>query len=189
MELEFYPYDFEYKVEEGKTFFYFYGRTKEGQKVAVKHHYQPFFYAAASGVDTQKFEEKVLKLSLKAGLEPARAVRIELVEKDLLGKKQEFYKVYVNYPKAVPLLAKEIQSWGISCYEKDILYVHRYLRDHHITPMKEVVATGNYIQSQWVRVPVFVADKVEQRNKGILEEWRILSIDIETYAVKQEIDS
>jgi len=189
MELHFYPYDFEYKVEEGKTFFYFYGRTKDGQKVAVKHEYQPFFYASALGLDKKKFEERVLKLSLKAGIEPAQVVRIESVEKDLLGKKQEFYKVYANYPKAVPLLAKEIQTWGISCYEKDILYAHRYLRDHNITPMKEVVATGNYIQSPWMRVPVFVADKVEQRKLEQLSDWRILAIDIETYAVKREIDS
>ena len=96
MELHFYPYDFEYKVEAGKTFFYLYGRTKEGQKVAVKHHYQPFFYVAASGLDKQKFEEKALQLSLKVGLEPAQVVGLETVEKDLLGKKQEFYKVYTN---------------------------------------------------------------------------------------------
>ncbi|MEK6939943.1 MAG: DNA-directed DNA polymerase [Nanoarchaeota archaeon] len=189
MELCFYPYDFEYKVEEGKTFFYFYGRTKDGQKVVVKHEYQPFFYAAASGLDKKKFEERALKLSLKAGIEPAQVVRVGLAEKDLLGKKQEFYQVYANYPKAVPLLAKEIQTWGITCYEKDILYVHRYLRDHNITPMKEVVATGNFMQSQWMRVPVFVADKVEQQRQETLSNWKILAIDIETYAAKREIDS
>src|SRR3989344_5571449 len=121
MELRFYPYDFEYKIEAGKTFFYFYGRTADGQKLVVKHEYQPFFYAAASAVDKKQFEEKVLGLSLKTGIEPARVIRFELVERNLLGKKQEFYKVYANYPKAVPLLAKEIQSCGVSCYEKDIL--------------------------------------------------------------------
>ena len=191
MELQFYPYDFEYKMEEGKTFFYFYGRTKDGQKVAVKHHYQPFFYVAASGVDKKKFEEKALKISLKAGLEPAQVLRIELTEKDLLGKKQEFYKVYANYPKAVPLLAKEVQSWGISCYEKDILYVHRYLRDHNIIPMKQVTVFGDFLPQQWMRVPVFIADKVEQQKAGTLPatDLRILALDLETYAVKKEIDS
>jgi len=189
MELQFYPYDFEYKIEEGKTFFYFYGRTKDGKKVAVKHHYQPFFYVAAVGLDKPKFEEKVLQLSLKAGLEPAQVVRLELVQKDLLGKKQEFYQAYANYPKAVPLLAKEIQSWGINCYERDILYVHRYLRDHNIIPMREVVAEGNFVPAPWMRVPVFVAEKVEQRKFEPWSDWRILAIDLETYAVKREIDS
>src|SRR3989344_2860570 len=189
MELQFYPYDFEYKIEEGKTFFYFYGRTKDGKKVAVKHHYQPFFYVAAVGLDKPKFEEKVLQLSLKAGLEPAQVVRLELVQKDLLGKKQEFYQAYANYPKAVPLLAKEIQSWGINCYERDILYVHRYLRDHNIIPMKEVIATGSFVETKWARVPVFVAEKVEQRKSEPWSDWRILAIDLETYAVKREIDS
>jgi len=188
MELQFYPYDFEYKIEEGKTFFYFYGRTKDGKKVAVKHHYQPFFYVAAVGLDKPKFEEKVLQLSLKAGLEPAQVVRLELVQKDLLGKKQEFYQAYANYPKAVPLLAKEIQSWGINCYERDILYVHRYLRDHNIIPMKEVTATGYFLQNQWMRVPVFLAEKVEPQNLETLNDWRILAIDLETYAEKREID-
>src|SRR3989338_2531487 len=189
MELHFYPYDFEYKIEEGKTFFYFYGRTKDGQKVAVKHEYQPFFYAAASNIDKKGFEEKVLILSLKTGLEPARAVRIELVAKDLLGKKQELYKIYANYPKAVPLLAKDVQSWGISCYEKDILYAHRYLRDHNIIPMKEVTAVGDFLQNQWMRVPVFLAEKVEQQKLETLPDWRILAIDLETYAERREIDS
>src|SRR3989344_3379405 len=110
MQLQFYPYDFEYKMEEGKTFFYFYGRTQDGQKVAVKHHYQPFFYADASKVSKTEFEERLQKLELKAGIEPAKVVRFETAEKELQGKKQEFYKIYVNYPKAVPLLAKEIQS-------------------------------------------------------------------------------
>ncbi len=192
MQLQFYPYDFEYKVEEGKTFFYFYGRTKEGQKIAVKHHYQPFFYAGASGIDKKQFEERALKLLLKAGIEPAQVVKLELVGKNLLGKKQEFYKVYTNYPKAVPLLAKEIQDWGISCYERDILYAHRYLRDHDIIPMKEVIAVGSFMPSQWMRVPVFLADKVEQPKTAktlSAAEWRILAIDIETYAVKREIDA
>ncbi|MEK6900133.1 MAG: hypothetical protein AABX05_03335, partial [Nanoarchaeota archaeon] len=62
MKLQFYPYDFEYKVEEGKTFFYFYGRTKEGQKIAVKHQYDPFFYADAAGIDAQMFENKLKSL-------------------------------------------------------------------------------------------------------------------------------
>ncbi|HLD79169.1 MAG TPA: DNA-directed DNA polymerase [Candidatus Nanoarchaeia archaeon] len=188
MELEFYPYDFEYKVEEGKTFFYFYGRTKEGQRVAVKHHYQPFFYAAATGIDPAKFEEKVLTLSLKAGIEPAQVIGLEKVEKNLLGKKQEFYKVYANYPKAVPLLAREIQGWGVSCYEKDILYVHRYLRDYNIIPLQQVIATGNFVQNQWMRVPVFVAEKVEQRKVETIPDWRILALDLETYSATSEID-
>src|SRR3989344_4326895 len=188
MELQFYPYDFEYKVEQGKTFFYFYGRTKDGQKVAVKHHYPPFFYVSASGVDKQQFEEKVVKLVLMAGPEPAKVIRFELVEKDLLGKKQNFYKVYVNYPKAVPLLAKEIQSWGVSCYEKDILYAHRYLRDHSIVPMKSVTAQGSFVENQWMRVPVFIAEKIEQQRLETVSDWRILALDLETYALKKEID-
>ncbi len=185
MQLEFYPYDFEYKVEDGKTFFYFYGRTREGQKVAVKHSYQPYFFAAAGA---KQFEERVQNLILNAGPEPAKVVGLEIVEKDLLGKKQEFYKVYANYPKAVPLLAKEIQSWGATCYEKDILYVHRYLRDHRIIPMKVVRAEGSFVPNQWMRVPVFVAGKVEQQKQDTLSDWRILAIDLETYAVKREID-
>ena len=188
MELQFYPYDFEYKVEQGKTFFYFYGRTKDGQKVAVKHHYPPFFYVSASGVDKQQFEEKVVKLVLMAGPEPAKVIRFELVEKELLGKKQNFYKIYVNYPKAVPLLAKEIQSWGVSCYEKDILYAHRYLRDHSIVPMKSVTAQGIFVENQWMRVPVFIAEKIEQQRLETVSDWRILALDLETYALKKEID-
>ena len=188
MELHFNPYDFEYRIEDGITYFYFYGRTMEGQKVAVKHRYAPFFYADASGIDKQEFEEKINCLVLKSGPEPAKAAGFEMIEKESQGRKQEFYKIYANYPKAVPLLAKEIQSWGLACYERDILYVHRYLRDHGIIPMKTVKASGAFVQDQWMRAPVFLAEKVEPQKSETSPEWRVLAIDIETYAVKKEID-
>ncbi len=189
MQLEFYPYDFEYKVEDGKTYFYFYARTKDGQKVAVKHHYQPYFYASASQVEAVPFEEKLKNLVLNAGPEPAKVAGLEKVEKELLGKKKVFYKIYTNYPKAVPLLAKEIQSWGVQCYERDILFTHRYLRDHHIIPMNVVKAEGRFVQNQWMRVPVFLAETVSQEAMETVSDWRILAVDIETYAAKKEIDS
>lgn len=184
MKIEFHPYDFEYKVEEGLTYFYFYAKLKDGEKVAVKHHYQPYFYASLEDVDINLFNEKLQGLEVDS----AKVVSWEEVEKELLGKRKKFYKIFVNYPKAVPTISKKLQSLGIESYEKDILFVHRYLRDNKILPMSLVQAEGEYLEGNEFKVPLFLAEKVKPGDK-IRKKWKILAVDIETYAVNREIDT
>src|SRR3989344_3579077 len=143
MDLHFYPLDFDYKVQDGKVLVYLYGKTDQGQKICVIHPHRPFFYASVDNVDTIVLAEKLKILKVDAADGPAYALSWEEVEKELVGKKKRFWKIYTNYPKAVPIISKELQAAGIECYEKDILFIHRYLRDMGITPMTLVKATGS----------------------------------------------
>ena len=183
MKIQFYPYDFQYKVEDGLTYFYFYGKLKDGKKIIVKQQYQPYFYASLEGVDVNLLNDKLKGMQV----DNAKVTSWEEVEKELIGKKEKFYKVFVNYPKAVPIISKRLQELGVECYEKDILFVHRYLRDNGIIPMALVETEGEYIDSEF-KAALFLAEKVEQKNQDVKIDWNILAVDIETYAENREID-
>src|SRR3989344_1912533 len=188
MKLRFYPYDFDYKRQQDKTIAYLYGKQENGTKVCVLHAHEPFFYAQAHDADKAVVEKKLKGLVLAASEEPARIIRWAEAEKELLGKKQTFWKIFVNYPKAVPLIAEELQSWGLSCYEKDILFVHRYLRDTGVLPATLVEAEGEFADEPSLRIPAFRAEKIRSISPDLLHHWKILALDIETYAEKKEID-
>ncbi|MBU0470222.1 MAG: DNA-directed DNA polymerase [Nanoarchaeota archaeon] len=185
MELQFYPYDFDYKVEGEKTFILLFSKLENEKKVCIKNEYKPYFYASLEGVDQRLFEAKLKSLTIQTGAKPAKVTSWEEIEKELLGQKKLFYKISVNYPKAVPVISREVQEWGVECYEKDILFTHRYLRDKGITPMVLTKATGKYLEEEMMRVPVFLAEEIIQESKQTKEDWKILAIDIETYAPKR----
>lgn len=188
MEINFYSLDFEYKLVDGQAFVYLYGKLDNGERICVVHPHEPYFYAKVHKIDEETLSQKLKELKVESKGEPAIVVRWEKVEKELLGKKEQFWKIYTNYPKAVPIISRELQSWGIDCYEKDILFVHRYLRDTGIIPMTLVQAEGELIADKSMRLPIFKATSVKQISLESIQKLRILAIDIETYAREKVID-
>tara|TARA_Y100000310_G_C20704331_1_gene833694 strand:- start:23343 stop:25763 length:2421 start_codon:yes stop_codon:yes gene_type:complete len=177
MQIKFYPYDFAYKTVEDKTYIYLYSKLADGSKVCIIKQHQPFFYAIGD----------IPQLIIPTPTKPAKIIKIEPAEKQLLGKIIALNKITVNYPKAVPIISKELAARGIQCYEKDILYTHRTLRDLNILPLTLTEAEGEFIESK-LRIPTFQATKISDAGKEANKEWNILAIDIETYAKKKEIN-
>jgi len=139
MELAVYPYDFEYRVEGDKIYVYSYAKLADGSKIIIRQQHQVFFYASLENILMERFKERLNQLIVEQKSLPAKVLWFEPVELELKGRIKSFLKIYVNYPKAVPALAKEVQSWGLECFEKDILFIHRYLRDKSITPMTALI--------------------------------------------------
>lgn len=181
--MKFYPYDFDYKVED-KVYLYLYSILEDGRKICVKHAYEPYFYAHLKNIDRNKLKERLTSYN-NADI---KVLKVEEVERELIGKQELFFKITVNYPKAVPILSKELASWGVTCYEKDILFVHRYLRDNKITPMTAVEAEGDYVESS-LKVPIFLARSVKNLDEKTPRKWKTLAVDIETYAENKEINA
>ncbi len=177
MKITFFPYDFKYKVEGTITYVYLYGKKEDNTQIIVKHAHQPFFYVSLEKIDVMGLKEKLHGFKK----DDARVISFETEKKNLIGKTQRFLKVYVNYPKAVPIIAKEIEKWGPTCYERDILFIHRYLRDNNITPMTKVEAEGEFQEN------IFIANTLTQIDDTV-PKFKILSLDIETYAEKKEIN-
>jgi len=188
MHLNFYPLDFDYKVEEGKVYFYLFGRTDKKERIAVRIEHQPYFYVKIEDIDRETLTSRLKNLSLEAKPEPAQVLRWEEEEKELLGKKTKLWKIFVNFPKAVPLISKELQNWGIECYEKDILFVHRSLRDLGIIPGTVVEAQGELKNESYLRVPLFEARKIKQISAENYSGFRILALDIEKNAKEKIVD-
>ncbi len=141
-----------------------------------------------NNVDKELLVSRLTGLALETRDGLAKIVSWEEVEKELWGKKEQFLKIYANFPKAVPHLSRELESWGWQCHEKDILFIHRYLRDQGITPFTLVKATGSLGKEDSLRIPAFFAETIEQESKEALPHPRILAIDIETYSQRREID-
>ncbi len=188
MKLHFYPLDFDYRYKDGTTYIYLYGKQENGERICVVHQYKPFFYAQVHELDQARIAEKLKDLKLETKSEPAQVTGWEEAEKELLGKKIKLWKIYTNYPKAVPVISRELQAWGIECYEKDILFVHRYLRDMNITPMTLVQVEGEFSTETNLRVPIFNAVSVKQSSLESISNPRILALDIETYARDKIVD-
>ncbi len=188
MKLHFYPLDFDYHFEGGQTYLYLFGRTEKGERIAVKKAYAPYFYAEIKDIDQENLSSRLKNLNLEAKPESAKVVTWEEVEKELLGKKVKLWKIYVNFPKAVPVISRELSSWGIECYEKDILFIHRCLRDSGIIPGTLVEAQGEIKKETPLRVPLFEASSLKQLSAEIYPKWKIVAIDIETYAKDKIID-
>src|SRR3989338_999819 len=188
MNIQFYPYDFRYKLEQDNVYVYLYGKQDDGTKICVRQQHKPYFYARVKNVDITELEKRLRHAAGEQKGMPARVMGWEEVEKELLGVKEKFWKIYVNYPKAVPLIAKQLQEWGVECYEKDILFTHRFLRDVGIVPTTKVEAVGEYMKQSFWRVPLFEAHSLKTISLDSLQKWKILAFDIETYAETKQIN-
>jgi len=104
MQLQFYPYDFEYKIRDKKVYVYLYSKLETGERICVMHQYQPYFFAQVHNLDKEAIENKLTNLTVENKSELAKVISWEVVEKELLGKKEQFWKIHVNYPQAVPLI-------------------------------------------------------------------------------------
>ncbi len=171
MQIQCYPYNFDYLIKEGKVFIRIYAKLKNNQKIVLTHEHLPYFYA--------EHKENFLETIKNLDLGQEKVVKVEKVTRQFLGREKEFWRVYVNFPKAVPVIAKKLEDLNMNCYEKDILFVYLYLRDNNIHPMAllEVEVNDNYQIKEVIK-----SHEDEQTN------WNILAVDIETYAKKKEIN-
>ncbi len=186
MKITFYPYDFDYKLKNNKVLVYLYSKLPDGKRICVVQQHEPYFFADVPS-NKEEILHRLQNLTVDSQPQPAKVISFVAVEKELIGKKRQFLKIVANYPKAVPLLAREIKSWGVECYEKDILFIHRYLRDKALIPMCEMEADGQYIADSELVVPRFLATAIQQKSFNTVP-WKILAVDIETYSLHKEID-
>ena len=174
MQLTIFPYDFEYEIQDKDIVVNLYAITDKNKRIVVKQKHEVFFYCESSAN-----KDNLLKLEI----DDAKVLKVTKIKKELIGTTKEFYKVYVNYPKAVSIIAKALEEQGVTCYERDIPFIHRFLRDNKITPMTKIKATGEFQDDT-----TFISTKLEQTNLETTSNWKILAIDIETYAKNKEID-
>ncbi len=187
MNIRFFPLDASYKVIDGNAVIFLFGRTIDGKEICViDEHFRPYFYVFAK--DVEKVQEKLSTLVIERDRITASVTGTEIVKKKYLGKEIHALKVYTNIPGSVPIIKDVVKQWNFidSVHEYDILFARRYLIDKGIIPLTPYDVEGEFI-SFHARVPVFRAEKFEQKGEEILDDPQILAFDIETYFSEREI--
>ncbi|MBR9683118.1 hypothetical protein GOV03_01105 [Candidatus Woesearchaeota archaeon] len=184
-EVLFFPLDISYKTRDGRSYAYLYGRTKEGKQICVVKQFEPYFYVEGEG-DLSVLKAELGRLRLEYKGKEIRVVRTEEVEKNLLNGKIRLLKIFTGIPGGKKLIKRKLEEAGLKCYEYNISSIFQYLRDKEIVPMSLVKAEGDYREEK-SRVPVFLASKLGVECPEVIENLRILSFDIETYAKEKAI--
>ncbi len=182
--VKFYLMDIMYKVMDDKPVMHLFGRTDNSKQVIVlDEKFKPYFYACLQkGADTLKFIEDMRNLTVVDADRTINIINTEIAEKTLQGQQKTFVKISVPLPKDISVIKEEAKKRPEvkEIYEADIPFVRRYLIDKNITPLTVIEAEGEYINYK-SKVSVMQADTVEQFSDDILENPKILSVDIETY--------
>ncbi len=179
--VQFYPIDATYKVVNGKTHVYLFGKTITGEQVCIiDTRVEPYFYVIPRKEENPTTE--LLKLKTEHLGETYSVTKIEPVQKKFVEQPVDALKVFTNIPKAVAELRDSARALPgvLSVHEYDIPFVRRYFIDKGISPLTLVTAEGEPAIEK-LRVPAIKASKIEQTAETTLAKPRVLAIDIETY--------
>ncbi|MGC8586062.1 MAG: DNA-directed DNA polymerase [Candidatus Micrarchaeia archaeon] len=106
-------------------------KGKDGQVYEIfDTKFKPYFYMLPRGA----MEEDIMRISATENGKPIYPEAIEREERELFGKAETFFKVYVKSPSHVPKLSAAMAQFG-ECYEYDIPFSKRYTIDSGIVPL------------------------------------------------------
>ncbi|TKJ17704.1 DNA polymerase [Candidatus Woesearchaeota archaeon B3_Woes] len=179
--IPFFVLDAKYKVVNDKLEVYLFGRTTEGKPLIIlDDSFEPYFYVIPK--KGQSLNSKIEKLRIEQKDDVHEVIRTENVKKNYLGKDVDAIKVFVRFPKDVPVIRDIIKDWEIieSINEYDIHFIRRYLIDKGITPMMLYEIEGESVNRK-AKVPVYKIESIKQVGDETLTSPRILAFDIETY--------
>ncbi len=181
VEIEFYPIDISYSVEQGKAVINLFGRTADGKQICVQDNsFEPYFWVISKKDSINKIVENIEKIRVEKDKEISIVTKTQVKEKKFFGKNITAIKVFTKLPRDVNIIRNEIKNLDVKTYEFDISFTRRYLIDKDIIPLTLCKAEGEFINKK-SRVSVMKAEKVGNIGDEIIENPRILAFDIETY--------
>ena len=180
-EIQFYPIDVSYSVEQGKAVINLFGRTTDGKQVCIQdNNFEPYFLVVPKKSNIEKTREKIEKTRVEKNGIISIVTKTEPCNKKLLGKSVIALKVFTKLPRDIPIIRNEIKNLDVETYEFDIQFTRKYLIDKDIVPLTLCKADGEFINKR-SRVSVMKSDKIEQITDEVIENPKILAFDIETY--------
>ncbi|MBU4283918.1 MAG: DNA-directed DNA polymerase [Nanoarchaeota archaeon] len=181
VEIQFYPIDISYSIEQGKAVINLFGKTVDGKQICVQDDsFEPYFWVVSKKDSINKIVEKIEKIRVEKDKEISIVTKTEVKEKKFFGKNITAIKVFTKLPRDVNIIRNEIKNFDVETYEFDIPFTRRYLIDKDIIPLTLCKAEGEFINKK-LRVSVMKAEKVEHIGDEVIENPRILAFDIETY--------
>ncbi len=148
-----------YKVIDGKSYVFLYGKLENNESFLVMNYYEPYFFIKTK--DVKKVKERDFRIensSLKN------------------FKDEKLSRVILETPKDVPSLRKNFEREGIECYEADIKFAYRYMMDKEL--MISVEIDGDYETSDYI--DRIYRDVEIKPTEYFPKNLKVFSIDIET---------
>ncbi len=124
-------FDVDYLSSSDSAFIRLAVKGKDGQVYEIfDTKFKPYFYI----LPKEAIEEDIMRISATENGKPIYPEAIEREERELFGKAETFFKVYVKSPSHVPKLSAAMAQFG-ECYEYDIPFSKRYTIDSGIAPL------------------------------------------------------
>ena len=191
MKFEFVPVDYDYFDFDGRNYVRLIGRNEKGKKVCIIDSYEPNFYVILkNGAKPDKVIKKIEGIEIEKASRISKVLKMEIVDKNFLGKKVKAIRVFVTNHKDAHDIASEIGDMKEieSRREYDIQIISKYIKEKGVDPL-----TWHSVEGDVLGIEDFggIADAfdvdicVEAKKISKLEidkefEPKILAYDIET---------
>ncbi len=194
MQTDFIAIDYSYFDFEGRNYVKIIGRNSEGKRVCVVDSCPVYFWAILKdGLNSKKIDgliKKIQKIQLDVKGRQTKVEKVELHEKNFLGKKVKALKIFATNYKDLHDIADKL---GMKEIEKrrgyDIGFISHYIIEKNLVPLCWYEISGPVLGSSGVeefdglckKLNVDFCIKIESHKKINDKEFspRILSYDIE----------
>ncbi len=192
MKTNFIPIDYDYFDLNGRNFVRIIGRDESGKRICVVDEYNPNFWAILKdGLSEKKIKslvEKIKKIEVESGGRKSKVEKVEIHDKNFLGKKVKALKIFVTNHKDMHAVADKLKIKEIEKRrEYDIPLISKYIIEKNVDPLVWHEVIGDYIGSgefggiaDVLKVDVCIkANKISKAKEQKEFNPRILAYDIE----------
>ncbi len=175
--IQFYPVDISYKVVDGKTYVYLFGKTPDNKVVCLVEQFNPYIIVVPKEGFLQELKEQIESID--------GVVSCSIENKRHLLDNIDILKVFVNEPNGRAGLVQKLKNSElmqniIKIAEHDVSFTKNYMFEKGITPFMLYEAEGELARENVKADIVLRPDRIEMISEK-LKEQRVLAFDIETY--------
>jgi len=150
MKTNFIPVDYDYFDWKGRNYIKLIGRNDKGKRVCVIDSFEPYFYAILKGKTSekkiQKIMKKINKIEIKSSSRTTKIEKVQLQEKNYLGKKVKALKIFItNYKDAHPVADKIGMKEIEARREYDLKLITKYITEKEIVPLSWYSVEGKLL--------------------------------------------
>jgi len=182
MHIRFIPLDFDSFDIGEKAFVRMWGRTDDGKRCCVIDSCDSFFWLIPTEhANIERYAEKVGRVGVSHAGREARVTKVEIKEKNFLGKRIKALKVFVENPKDIIIIKDIVKSFPETAEKKenDINFVSRYLIERDIKPLMWHEVKGEEINFEFDVDIIIKASEIKISKEQHEFKPRILAFDIE----------
>jgi len=151
MELNFIPIDYSYFDWKGKNYLRIIGRNDKGKRICIVDSFQPYLYAILKPMNARKIEKlkkKISKIKINSAARITKIEKINLEDKNFLGKKVRALKIFMtNYKDAHSVADNLALSGIIARREYDLSLTTKYIIDKQVIPLSWYKVTGELLNN------------------------------------------